>query len=114
MQTWPHFCLCYPELSIRPKFRDQEEGICLVDDFLLLCNLRHEQALWTQQFCLPQEKHNGAYAAEMLGEYKIAARGKNSINHGLTIAFHIHLVSPSVPDAVCRHTQVPSVSLQAT
>lgn len=85
-----------------------------MDDFLLLCNLRHEQALWSRQFCLSQEGHNGAYAVEMLGEYKIAARGKNSINHGLTIAFHIHLVSPSVPDAVCRHTQVSSVSLQAT
>lgn len=85
-----------------------------MDDFLPLCNLRRERALWTRQFWLPQEGHNGAYAAEMLGEYKIAARGKNSINHGLTIAFHIHLVSLSVPDAVCRHPQVPSVSLKTT
>lgn len=114
MRTWPHFCLCYLELSIRLGLWDQAEGICLLDGFLLLYNLRHEQALWTLQFCFPQAGKNGAYSAQMLEEYKIAAHGKNSINHCLSIAFHIYLVSLSVPGAVCCHAQVPSASLRAT
>lgn len=90
-QTWPHFCLCYLELSIRLGLWDQAEGICLLDGFLLLYNLRREQALQTLQLCFPQERKNGAYSANMLGEYKIVAHGKNSINHCLTIASHIYL-----------------------
>lgn len=113
MQTWPHFCLCYLELSIRPRLEDQAEGIGLLDGFTLLCNLRHERALWILQFCFPQEGNNGAYSAETLEEYKVAARGKNSINHCLAIACHIYLVSLSVPGAVCCHSQVPSASLKA-
>lgn len=111
MQTWPHFCLCYLELGIRLGLWDQAEDICLLDGLLLFYKLRHERALWTLQFCFPQEGKNGAYSAKMLEEYKTAARGTNSINHCLTIAFHIYLVSLSLCTRCCLLPHSGSISL---